>query len=100
MCKYVQKQIQCLSYLSQRFITSQNNIKKEEYITRCFNEKEVNYISINNSYRASWTNNCNGSWHLKCTDIIKLFSFLMNNIYVKFQGRILYKEVIVIVLPR
>ena len=68
-------------------------IKISDLITRCFNEKKVDYISINNSYRASWTNKCNGSWRLKCSDIIELFSFLMNNIYVKFQGRI-YKQVI------
>ena len=63
-------------------------IKISDLITRCSNEKKVDYISINNSYRASWTNKCNGSWHLKCSDIIELFSFLMNNIYVKFQGRV------------
>ena len=82
-------------------------IKISDLITRCFNEKKVDYISINNSYRASWTNKCDGSWHFKCSDIIELFSFLIYNIYVKFQGRIIYKQVIgigypwvVIVLPR
>ena len=39
--------------------------KISDLITRCFNEKKVDYISINNSYRASWTNKYNGSWHLK-----------------------------------
>ena len=42
---------------------------------------------------------------LKCSDIIELFSFLMNNINVKFQGRIYINRSsrypwVVIVLPR
>ena len=67
--------------------------KISDLITRCFEDKKVDYIVINKWFRASWSNKNKGNWVLKCADIIEMFTFLINNIYVKFQGKV-YKQVI------
>ena len=67
--------------------------KISDLIIRCFKEKKVDYIVVNKYFKASWSSKKKANWALKDDDVIELFTFLMNNIFVKFQGRI-YKQVI------
>ena len=62
-------------------------------IKRCFDEKKSEFINISSTFRASWSNKEKGTWSLRLNDILEMFNFLLDNIFVKFQSRI-YKQVI------
>ena len=61
-------------------------------IKRCFEDKKVKYINVSTNFKASWSDKERLKWSLEYDDIIELFKFLINNIYVKFRGKI-YKQV-------
>ena len=66
-----------------------------DLLERCFKDKKAEFICINNkSYFASWYSvakkNC---WTYKLDELKEFFSFLLDNIYVKFRGKI-YKQVV------
>ena len=59
----------------------------------CFAEKKLDYINVSKHFKASWSVKKKGIWSLTSSEIVEMFSFLMNNIYVKFQGKV-YRQVI------
>ena len=67
--------------------------KISELIVKAFSEKKVEYINISKKFRASWSNKGRGHWALKKDDIVEMFTFLINNIYVKF-GNTVYIQTI------
>ena len=67
--------------------------KISDLIKRCFDDKKVKYINVSTNYKASWSDKTRLKWSLECNDIIELFSFLINNIYVKFRG-VIYRQII------
>ena len=102
--------VNILDYLNNRFIAKSiisfdfkklyTNILHKDVIDkisllvqRCFDLKSVIKISVSNSYNASWSSRKNVKWSFTCDDIIDMFSFLINNIFVKYRGDI-YKQVI------
>ena len=68
--------------------------KINDLLERCFKDKKAEFICINKSYFASWSSaakkNC---WTLKRGELKELFSFVLDNIYVKFRGKI-YNQVV------
>ena len=67
--------------------------KISSLLKRCFEEKDVAFINVSNSFNASWSSKQKGKWSLTLDAIIEMFKFLMDNIFVKFRGRI-YRQVI------
>ena len=67
--------------------------KITDLVNRSFLDKKVEYISVNDKYKASWSAKKKGKWSLTIDNIIEMFKFLMNNIFVKF-GRKIYQQVI------
>ena len=68
--------------------------KISDLLRRCFKEKDVEFISINSKFKARWTSvKRPKSWTYKCDDIIDMFKFLLDNIFVKFRGQI-YRQII------
>ena len=54
----------------------------------------MEFISINSKFKARWTSvKRPKSWTYKCDDIIDMFKFLLDNIFVKFRGQI-YRQII------
>ena len=62
-------------------------------IKKCFEDRGVQYIKISDSFKANWTSVLKHKWTFNEEQLIEMFSFLMNNIYVNFRGRV-YKQVI------
>ena len=67
--------------------------KLSDLLRRCFDEKKVQFINISKKYKASWSDAKKLNWSFTLDEIIELFRFLLNNIYVKFRGKI-YRQVI------
>ena len=67
--------------------------KISELIKRCFDEKKLSYINVSDNLVARWSSKKQGKWSFSYDDIIELFKFLINNIFIKFQGRI-HRQVI------
>ena len=67
--------------------------KITDLVNRSFLDKKVEYINVNDKYKASWSAKKKGKWSLTIDNIIEMFKFLMNNIFVKF-GRKIYQQVI------
>ena len=64
-----------------------------DLLKRCFEIKKLNIINITTKFKASWSDKKKQEWSFGCDDIIDIFKFLINNIYVKFRG-IIYRQVI------
>ena len=47
----------------------------------------------NSKFKASWSDVKKSTWSFTQDDIINMFSFLLNNIYVKFRG-VIYRQII------
>ena len=68
--------------------------KISDIIKRCYNEKKVEFINISKSLNASWSSKkSRNGWSFTYDDVIEIFKYLINNIYIKFRGRI-YRQVI------
>lgn len=67
--------------------------KISDLINRCFQDKQVKFVNVDSRFKASWSDKKKGKWSLTKEDIIDMFTFLINNIYVKFRGQI-YRQVI------
>ena len=67
--------------------------KISDLINKCFTEKEVDYINVNDKFKASWSSKKKSKWSFTKDKIVEMFSFLMDNIFVKFRGKI-FKQVI------
>ena len=68
--------------------------KISDLLQVCFQEKKSDFININSNFVARWSGvKKPSSWTYSCTDIIELFKFLLNNIYVKFRG-VVYRQVV------
>ena len=67
--------------------------KVSDLIKRCFDEKKVKYINVSANFKASWSDDSKLKWSLQYDDILELFRFLINNIYVKFRGNV-YRQVV------
>ena len=64
-----------------------------DLIKHCFDEKKVKYINVSANFKASWSDDSKLKWSLQYDDILELFRFLINNIYVKFRGNV-YRQVV------
>ena len=53
----------------------------------------LEFINISTKFKASWSDKKRLKWSFKYEDIIDLFKYLINNIYVKFRG-VTYKQVV------
>ena len=67
--------------------------KVSDLIKRCFDEKKVKYTNVSANFKASWSDDSKLKWSLQYDDILELFRFLINNIYVKFRGNV-YRQVV------
>ena len=67
--------------------------KMSDIIARCFTEKKVKFVNVSQRYTASWSNKGSGHWAFTQDDLIQMFQFLMENIYVTFGNKI-YRQVI------
>ena len=54
---------------------------------------KVEFINVDSKFKASWSSKKKDKWSFNKNDIVELFTYLTNNIYVKFRGKI-YKQVI------
>jgi hypothetical protein len=62
-------------------------------LDKCFKRKELGFINVSAKYKASWSSTKKSTWSFSFDDIVSMFKFLMNNIYVKFRGMI-YRQVV------
>ena len=62
-------------------------------IKLCAKEKKFDFIKINDKFQARLAGVNKTKWSFTCIDIIDMFKFLLDNIYVKFPG-VIYKQVI------
>ena len=70
------------------------NIDKiSDLIKRCFDDKKVKYINVSKNFKASWSDKTTLNWSLSFDNIIELFKYLIDNIYVKFRGSI-FKQIV------
>ena len=60
---------------------------------KCFTDKKLDFINVNDKFKASWSSVKKSSWSFCLDDLENMLKFLMNNIYVKFRG-VIYKQVI------
>ncbi len=67
--------------------------KISELVKRCFDEKKLKFINVSTNFKASWSDKNRLKWSLEYKDVIDLFKFLINNIYVKFKGAI-YRQIV------
>ena len=68
--------------------------KISDLLKRCFKDKKVEFINVNAKFSARWTSvKRPKSWTYSCDDLISMFKFLLDNIYVKFRGQI-YRQVV------
>ena len=67
--------------------------KLSSLVKLCFKEKKLDFISINDQFKARWSGVNKTKWSFTCSDLIDMFKFLMDNIYVKFRG-VIYRQVI------
>ena len=67
--------------------------KLSDLIKRCFDDKKVKYINVSKNFKASWSDKTRLNWSLSFDDIIELFKYLIDNIYVKFRGSI-FKQIV------
>ena len=67
--------------------------KLSSLIQLCFKEKIFDLIKINDKFQARWAGVNKTKWSFTCIDIIDMFKFLLDNIYVKFRG-VIYRQVI------
>ena len=67
--------------------------KLSSLVKLCFKEKKLDFISINDQFKARWSGVNKTKWSFTCSDLIDMFKFLLDNIYVKFRG-VIYKQVI------
>ena len=78
------------SFEFKKLYTNLSNDKVKEKIidlvNRSFLDKKVEYINVNDKYKASWSAKKKGKWSLTIDNIIEMFKFLINNIFVKFGG--------------
>ena len=69
-------------------------IEKLTYLIKlCFKEKKLDFININDQFKARWSGVNKTKWYFSCGDLIDMFKFLMDNVYVKFRG-VIYRQVI------
>ena len=67
-------------------------IEKLSYLIKlCFKEKNLDFT--NTHLKARWSGVNKTKWSFTCSDLIDMFKFLMDNIYVKFRG-VIYRQVI------
>ena len=67
--------------------------KISDLIKRCFMIKKVDFIKIDDKFNACWKGVKKTQWTYTCQEVLEMFSFLINNIYVKFKG-IVYKQIV------
>ena len=68
--------------------------KLSAIIKRCFEEKKLEFINVSKQLNASWSSKKTSSgWSFTYDNIIEIFKYLINNIYIKFRGKI-YRQTI------
>ena len=60
--------------------------KISDLVNICFIDKKVEFINVDSKFKASWSSKKKGKWSFNKNDIVELFTYLMNNLYVKFRG--------------
>ena len=56
-----------------------------------FQLKNALFVNIRDNFKVSWGNKSNGKYSFTCDGVKDLLKYLLDNIYVKFRGRI-YKQ--------
>ena len=68
--------------------------KITDLLSRCFKEKNVEFINVSKSLNASWSSKKSAKgWSFTYDDIIEMFRYIMDNIYIKFRGKI-YRQMV------
>ena len=62
-------------------------------IEEMFELKSALYVNFWDSFRISWSKKSNGQYSFTCNNVKDMLNYLLDNIYVKFRGKI-YKQVI------
>ena len=64
-----------------------------ELINFTFTQKQMRYINVSKNFVASWSNKGLGKWAFTNVDLVEMFTFLIENIYVTF-GDMVYRQII------
>ena len=67
--------------------------KISDLVNICFIDSKVEFINVYSKFKALWSSKKKDKWSFNKNDIVELFTYLMNNIYVKIRGNI-YEQVI------
>lgn len=62
-------------------------------IDEMFELKKSLFVNVRDNFRVSWGNKCSGKYSFTCSDVKDMLEYLLDNIYVKFRGKIFKQNI-------